>query len=458
MRFAILALIALLLTSCVRFEPKPLSPAQTAEQLQARSLTNAALRTFVAANLHRDLTNWPARTWDFDMLTLAAYYYHPDLEVARADWRVAQGGARTAAERPNPSVTASTAYEPAASAFSPWIPGLIFDLPIETAGKRRLRAEQARHLSEAARLNIATATWQVRSNVRTALLDFVAAQGHVTLLHEQVSLRDDFANRLNRQFEAGAISAFDRNVARLALVRARADLAESERLLGEARPHLAGALGLPASALEGIDLQLDLAVLPNAEQLTTTQMRDLALRGRADVLAALAEYAASQSALQLEIAKQYPDIRLAPGYSWNAGSEGEHDWQLGATVDLPIFNQHRGPIAEATARRDASAARFLALQSKVLSDIDAAVASFRAGQTNAAALNSLMSAQTAQQRSVEQQFSAGAVDQLEVLTSSLELNAARLAQLDAQVKLQAAVGALEDAIQRPEFEDKSEKR
>ena len=46
------------------------------------------------------------------MLTLAAYYYHPSLEVARADWRVAAGGIKTANEWPNPTATWSLVYEP----------------------------------------------------------------------------------------------------------------------------------------------------------------------------------------------------------------------------------------------------------------------------------------------------------------------------------------------------------
>jgi outer membrane protein TolC len=249
--------------------------------------------------------------------------------------------------------------------------------------------------------------------------------------------------------QAGAISSFELNSARLLLIRARADLTDAERLAAEARPRLAGALGLPASALEGIDANFDLTAPGAAEGLTTREVRRVALLGRADVLAALADYAAAQSALQLEVAKQYPDIRLAPGYSWNAGSASENDWQIGATVDLPIFNQHKGAIAEASARREASAARFLALQSKVMTDIDIAVASFRAGQTNLAAIEDLTKAQAAQQRSIQQQLQAGAVDRLELVTAELELNAAELTRLDAQVRLQQAVGALEDAVQRP---------
>jgi len=434
---------------CARFHSQPLSPADTAAGLESRSLDNPDLKAFLEKNLHRELSTWPAAKWDFEMLTLAAFYYHPSLEVARADWRVAAGGVETAAERPNPTVTESLAYEPAPDAFSPWIPGLVFDLPLETAGKRRFRTEQARHLSESARLNIATAAWQVRSQLRSALLDFAGARQRVALLQRQIALRQDLLSRMQGQLEAGAISRVELNTARLALIRARADLADAQRLLAEARASLAGALGLSAVALEGLDFEFDLTPPATVEDLTANKVRRLALQGRADILAALSDYAASQSALQLEVAKQYPDIHLAPGYYWNAGSAGENDWQLGATVELPLLNQHRGPIAEATARREASAARFLALQSRVITEIDGAVASFRASQTNFADIEALAAAQATQQQSIEAQFQAGAVDRLDVLTAELELNAASIARLDAQVKLQQSVGALENAVQRP---------
>ena len=437
-----------LLAGCARFQSQPISPAQTATRLDSRTLDNPDLKRFLQRNLHREWTNWPASSWDFDMLTLAAFYYHPSLEVARADWRVAAGGIKTAGEWLNPTATWSLIHEPVPGA-NPWIPGLVLDLPIETAGKRRIRTDQARHLSESARFNVATAAWQVRSQVRASVLDFVAARERVELLQHQAVLRQDFVARLQQELQAGAISSVELNAARLALIRSRADLTDAQRLLAEARPQLAGALGLQASTLEGVDVRFDFTPPATAEALTASQARRVALLGRADILGALADYAAAQSALQLEVAKQWPDIHLAPGYYWNAGSAGENDWQIGATVELPLLNQHKGAIAEATARREASAARFLALQSKVMTDIDIAVASFRAGQANLAAIQELATAQAAQERTIKEQLQAGAVDRLELLTADVELNAADLTRLDAQVKLQQALGALEEAVQRP---------
>ena len=123
------------LSGCARFQPKPLSPADSAAQLESRSLTNADLKVFLERNLQRDLAPWPPKAWDFDLLTLTAFYYQPSLEVARADWQLAQGGEKTAAGRLNPTVTAGSGFDNGiANNFSPWLPGISFDLPIETAG------------------------------------------------------------------------------------------------------------------------------------------------------------------------------------------------------------------------------------------------------------------------------------------------------------------------------------
>lgn len=444
-----LLLCLLAAAGCVHYQPKPLSADKTADQLESRSLTNNTLRHFLEQNLHQEFTGWPLATWDLDNLTLAAFYFNPNLEVARAEWRAATGAVKSAAEMPNPTTTASLLHQPVPDAPSPWIPTINFDLPIETAGKRRVRTEKAKHLSESARLNIATSAWQVRSQLRSGMVDLISAEERLNLVQREVALREELVGRMQNQFQAGEISAFDLNTARLTLIRARADAADAQRQLAEARPRLAAALGMSSTGLGEAQFRFDLTGLGKIEELTSSDVRRLALLGRSDILGALADYEASQSALQLEVAKQYPDVHLSPGYSWNAGSAGENDWQIGATVELPILNQNQGAIAEAAGRREASAARFRALQEKIINDIDAAVASFRASQTNSAAFDRLVAAQQGQQQAMLAQFQAGAVDRVEVLNAELELSAVQLARFESQVKVQQAVGALEDAVQRP---------
>ena len=99
--------------------------------------------------------------------------------------------------------------------------------------------------------------------------------------------------------------------ARLLLQKARLDLSDAQRQQAEARARVAEAIGVPLSALKDVEVAYDLTSLPpDLDRLTSSEVRRQALQRRADVLAALADYAASESALQIGVAKQYPDIHL----------------------------------------------------------------------------------------------------------------------------------------------------
>ncbi len=60
----------------VRFEPRPLSPEQIPSNFESRTLDNPKLKGFLETNLNRKFFHWPASSWNFFMLTLAALYYH----------------------------------------------------------------------------------------------------------------------------------------------------------------------------------------------------------------------------------------------------------------------------------------------------------------------------------------------------------------------------------------------
>ena len=435
------------LTGCARFEPRPLSPADAAVRLEGRSLTNTELQSFFQKNLRREPADWPPATWDFEMLTMAALYYHPSLDVARAQWLTTRGAESTAAQRPNPSLNVTPGYDSTTVVPSPWIPLTYLDIPIETACKRRYRRAEAAGLSEAARLNLATVAWQVRCRLRSTLLEFYAGQHRQDLLEQQLALQEQILHLLEQQIQAGAIAASEALPIRIAFIRLRLDLADAQRARAEARARVAEALGVPARALDEVQLSLDsLARSDVAAELSAAQVRRAALQSRPDILGALAEYAATQAALQLQIAKQYPDVRLQPGYQFD---QGDNKWSLGIVVDLPIFHQNQGPIAEAKARREEAAARFVALQVRVLAEIDRATQVLRVTEQSATTLRSLAVAQAQRRDSVATQFKAGATDQLEVLNAQAESVAAELVQLDGQLKFQQAVGAMEDAVQRP---------
>src|SRR5262249_22131110 len=143
----------------------------------------------------------------------------------------------------------------------------------------------------------------------------------------------------------------------------------------EALASAATTMGIPLRALTGVRLQLDQfnELYP---PIPDDSARDKALLNRADVLGALAEYEASQAALQLEIANQYPDITLGPGYTYDMGA---HKYLLGLSgIALTLFNRNEGPIAEATARRGEAAAHVTAVQAQAVGEADQAAQNYRA--------------------------------------------------------------------------------
>ena len=434
------------LAGCMTFQNRPTPPDQTAAVFEARTLNTTGLEEFLRANLGHELTRWPPKKWNFQMLTLAAFYYHPDLDVVRAKWGVAEAGVIAAGQRPNPSLGFAPEYNAdAAGGVSPWKLPFTFDIPIETAGKRGYRIDQAKHLSEAARMNIAAVAWQVRSRLRARVIDFHAAGQTESFLLTQLAVQEELVKLLEQRLDFGEASQPDVTQARIARARTQLSLRDAQKQRADTRVQLAGAIGLPVSALDGVDVSVDFFDRPTID-LPSEEVRRRALVSRPDILSALAEYAASESALQLEIAKQYPDIHLGPGYSWD---QGDNKWSLGISLTLPVFNQNQGSIAQAEARRKEAGARFTALQAQVIGEIDRALARYRGALQALRTADRLVESSKERQRSAREMFDIGQADRLELASADLELSAAKLSRFNALTAVQESIGLLENAVQQP---------
>lgn len=442
-----LALAVILMTAagCVRYHARQIVPGRTEDDFEARRLDSPELGRFLTAN--KEVETWPPAAWDLKSLTLAALYYHPDMDIARAQWGIARGGRITAGERLNPLLNPLIGYNTTSprSEVTPWIPEVALELTIETAGKRGIRIAEARHLAEAARWRILSTAWDVRSRLRGALLEVYAAGEMETLLADQEKLQTEFVRLLELQKAAGEVSTYDVTQARVALDEGRLAAIEAARAKEDAMARLAAALGLSRQALDDVAISFDAFRRPEPD-LPAGEIRRHAVLNRSDILAALAEYEASQSALKLEIAKQYPDISLGPDYQLD---QTDSKWTIGLGLVLPVFSRNRGPIAEAMASREESAARFLALQSQVIGELDAAIADCRAAVLKSRAADDLVVNLAGQERAARAQRELGEISPLEFLGVQLELNAGAQARLEALTQAQEAVGRLENAAQSP---------
>jgi hypothetical protein len=122
---------------------------------------------------------------------------------------------------------------------------------------------------------------------------------------------------------------------------------------------------------------------------------------------------------------------------------------LGLNFELPIFNQHQGPIGEALAQRAAAGQHLIAVQAQLFEQIDRAEQAWlraRAAWDDAAAVVAIAQRQQgAEQRSL----AAGAGDRSSVASAQVAASEAQLLQLAAAYDAESVLGSLEDAYRRP---------
>ncbi len=441
---------AALLAGCAQYEARPISAVREAAALDARTLTNKRLREFLSVS--EALAGREARpSWGLDSLTLAAVYYHRSLEIARAKLASAKAGVISAAQIRNPLLNIAGFYNGTVLTPSPWNAGAMINFLVEAFGKRQDRIAQADALADAARDDLATATWQVRGSVREALLDLWAARERVRLLKEQLRDQNQFVKILDERLNAGQTSSVEATLQRISRNQTALTLSAAQQQMESARAQLAAAIGIPFAALSSVKFSFVYftKLAPNELKLSSSQLRRAALTRRSDVQASLATYAAAESGLRLAISGQFPNLSVGPGYEFD---QGANKWHLSGATGLPIFNQNQGPIAQSEANRQKSAAQFIALQAQIIGAIDNAQSSYKTASETVHTADSLLTSARAHLREVSRSFSAGTVGHASLLSAQIEFVTIEVSRFDAAVKQREAIGALEDALQRPLFD------
>lgn len=438
------ASIAVLLLGCATVEPVSISAHDSAARFRSRNLADEGLRAF-ATQSNTGFSTWPPGKWSARALDLAALYFSPQFEVSRARWRVAQAGIVTAGQFPNPTISVSPQYVTTATAgVSPWVIGASLVQIIDAGGKRPARLAQARYLAESARLESLNTAWNVIGQVNRALLDVGIARRRIGALDRVVEAQKALVEIAETRLGAGLGSRLELTTARNVLNRALLDRQAAESALIDAHYRLAEAVGIPASS---IPISRLAATVPTAAlgRKFRVAIRREAVLNRADLLARLADFAASDVALRLELARQYPNVELGPSYEFD---QGDSKWGLSLNLTIPILNQNQGAIGEAVARRQQAADTFVALQAQVIGDVDRAIAVYQSAADALRVANNLLQQQRQLAQDQEQLFSRGETNRLELLAARAELANAELAQLDAAANLAKARLAVEIAGQR----------
>src|SRR6516162_2602507 len=139
--YAIPIVLLASVSGCAEYRPEPISAVAQAQTLDDRTLENPQLQTLLTAVGPQNRMR--VDVWTLSKLTLAALYYHPDIELARSKLEIARASVITAEQIPNPTASADLMVSPVN--ISPAINFLI-----ETFGRRGYRTAQAEALGDAA--------------------------------------------------------------------------------------------------------------------------------------------------------------------------------------------------------------------------------------------------------------------------------------------------------------------
>ena len=252
-------------------------------------------------------------------------------------------------------------------AENPHLGGVALSLTIPLSGVTGLERRAAEAYAAADAADILAAEWDLRASARQAALRLLFARETVQALRKfeadaRVASALESAARLA---EAGELSKIELASARLRRHQRVHRLREAEASEAEAEQALRQLLGVAPA----VDLAFRGNVLQEDGEKALSLQGPLALVRHPRVQAAVSRLAGGEAALETEIRRQYPDLKVGPAYS---REEGMDRLGFAAGLTIPLWNRNRKGIAEAEGVRDE--ARFAAIRAwrEVVQEADAA--------------------------------------------------------------------------------------
>jgi outer membrane protein TolC len=447
-RWCVAAAAAAALSACVGYTPQPKPAQKVVADFLSRSFEAPGLRRALDQGLPARSADWPRRKWDRADLLFAMLYFNDSIAQGRAAVDVSTAARSTARELPNPQIELEGEYANQHDGSPLWLWGLASEWLLDFGVRRGMRISLADLGAQQAACELTELVWKTRRDLQRAFADRLLAQREVSLLESVQSDRNSQLEMATRQLEVGA-------TARGEVDRLVSDSLLDEQKLNEARSRasaaesaLAAAVGVPARALDAVDLSWpdldDPADIPAAR---LEQGREESVLERADVRSAVVGYSLAEDALRLEVSKQYPDIAIGPAYQWDHGVKR---LQFNLFLTLPLLNRNRGAIAEAEARRAQAGAKLEATVASAYAEIDGAIRQWRLARARLAqARGGIYESAQRIYSEMEHGFAAGANDRTELVAARIARTLAELQVIDAVRGARWALTDLEGSLRGP---------
>lgn len=334
-----------LVAGCQSYSPKPLDDAAHAREWASRDPGGQSVRDFAAALAKRDTQ--PRRFNPADGLDLAeaevvALFFNARLRTARLEAGATLAAANNAGEWENPELNLSAGWI-LDSVANPWKAAAAIEFTIPVSGRKGVERDLAFAKHRAKWREVIVLEWQVIGELRALWRERAATAERIALLSEHVAALEEVGKRAGELATAGEIPRTDARVFDIELLVSRVDLADQQALAREQDLAIFGLLGMTPDSKVSLNAGLGAALTGGA----------IADAPRLNVLRA--EYDVAEQNLRLEIRKQYPDLRIGPGYDID---QGQSTIALGFGIPIPIINLNREGIARARGEREAARAAY----------------------------------------------------------------------------------------------------
>lgn len=444
--FALAACFSSVLPACSfqKYVAQPIQPSNNIAKFELKDPFGKPFTEYLSINGYTS-DELPVRQWGLDELTYCALFFHPSLDVARAQWRAALASGDRFTQRLPPTLNGNLAHSDDPDPLKkPFAFGLSIDIPLVTANKREIRIENAQHLSETARLKIAQIAWQLRQDIAQTLTEIAFNDTQLHLLHLEESRYKEIVMIHQKRLSVGVGSNIELSNAKLQIetINAKVHSAELNKMILLSK--LANNIGVPPASVGTMSLEIDYK--RPEYNLKNTDLQTTVLLNRLDIRVALERYAAAEAKLKLEIAGQYPDLVISPGAAYEFGDK---IWSLGISGLLSLLNKNKVAIAEATMLREVEAAQFEELQTKVILETNIASAEVIQAKQTLENQQRILAQQLSNTQRIQRKFSAGDIDRLEMTYAQLEvINAEKNVAL-ANFQLNKSLVQLENTLQKP---------
>ncbi|MBB3983217.1 cobalt-zinc-cadmium efflux system outer membrane protein [Sphingobium fontiphilum] len=382
----------------------------------------------------------PLGVYTLEQAVLAAGGSAPAVDAAAAAIEAAQAERTIAGLRPNPvlqgqveNVAGSGPYKGLQSAETT----VGVAIPIELGGKRGARVAVASAQLSRAELQAAITASDIRLQVTQLYIDTVAAERRLATARDQARIAAEVLRGAGVRVQAGRASPLEQQRADVTRINADANVERLTRLAEAARTNLARRIGRP------IDGMLDAALLDQLPALTFGPVETPPAANTLALAAADADLAVADAGVRLARANRVPDLNVGPALR-RLEASNDTAAVFSISIPIPLFNNGRAAIAQASAQRSQAEA----LRRVTALDVEQAITNAQAEAANAAttaraAAGPALEAAQEAARIARIGYREGKFGQLDLLEAERTLAETRVAAIDALANYQNARAQLE---------------